>query len=299
MILDILKRDFGIEGSLDVVEGMNGFPKVVMTHVSGATSEIYLHGAHLTSWRATDGTELSFLSRAAKFEQGKPIRGGIPICFPQFSGQGPLPAHGFVRTMDWELCRTQLLDNGAVASEFQVTDTAETRAMWPHPFALGMRVVLAEDSVTLSLRVVNTGSQPLAFQIALHTYFGVADIGRTFVLGLEGTERVDTLREWVRETENRSRIGFSAETDSIYPNAPDSLRVEDEARGLSVAIEKKSMPDVVVWNPWIQKSRRMEDFGDDEYLRMVCVETGCIEAKQTLPPEGSWEGITRLTYGFI
>ena len=29
----------------------------------------------------------------------------------------------------------------------------------------------------------------------------------------------------------------------------------------------------VVWNPWIEKAIRMNDFGDDEYKRMVCVET--------------------------
>jgi glucose-6-phosphate 1-epimerase len=52
------------------------------------------------------------------------------------------------------------------------------------------------------------------------------------------------------------------------------------------------MPDVVVWNPWIAKSQRMPDFGDDEYQRMVCIETGSIETRPTLFPTESWEGDT-------
>jgi hypothetical protein len=29
----------------------------------------------------------------------------------------------------------------------------------------------------------------------------------------------------------------------------------------------------VVWNPWIDKAKKMKDFGDDEYKTMVCLET--------------------------
>lgn len=299
MKLDILQRDFNVEGSVDVVAGVNGLPKVVMTHASGATAEAYLHGAHLTSWKTSDGTELSFLSRNARFERGKPIRGGIPVCFPQFSGQGPLPPHGFVRTREWQLIRTELLDNGAVASEFQITDTAETLALWPHTFALGVRILLDEDSLALDLQVANTGSEPFDFQIALHTYFGVGNVSAVGVCGLEGSQRVDTLRDWAKEIEDRPCIRFASETDSIYPNAADSLRVEDEGRGRSVVIEKRNMPDVVVWNPWIEKSRRMEDYGEDEYLRMVCVESGCIETRPNLMPNERWQGGTRLSCHFI
>ncbi len=36
---------------------------------------------------------------------------------------------------------------------------------------------------------------------------------------------------------------------------------------------KQGSASAVVWNPWIDKARRMPDFGDDEYRGMICVET--------------------------
>jgi hypothetical protein len=37
------------------------------------------------------------------FKPPKAIRGGIPICFPQFSDFGPLGQHGFARNRSWEV----------------------------------------------------------------------------------------------------------------------------------------------------------------------------------------------------
>ena len=50
-------------------------------------------------------------------------------------------------------------------------------------------------------------------------------------------------------------------------------------------IDKSGSESTVVWNPWIEKSRRMADFGDDEYHTMVCVETtNAAEDAVTLAP---------------
>ena len=290
-MINDLRTDFQIPDAVTVVEGVNGLPKVVLGHRSGSSAEVYLHGGHVTSWKSASGSDLIFLSRESVFAPNKPIRGGIPVCWPQFGGRGPLPQHGFARTSEWQLMRTELLDNGIVAAELQLTQTAETLALWPHEFALGLRALLDADALTIAVQVINTGTKPFDFQLALHTYFRVADINQVAIRGLEGVTFLDALKDYSRDIETRKDIRFDQETDRIYVNAPDSLSLD------GITIEKRNLPDVVVWNPWIDKSRSMADFGDDEYQRMVCVETGSIETRPFLPPGERWISDCRLKKG--
>lgn len=298
----MLNEEFNIPNAVTITAGNGGLPKVTLTHASGSSAEVYLHGAHVTSWKNPTGEELFFLSRESHWAADKPIRGGIPVIFPQFGGRGPLPQHGFVRTAGWQLIRTELLDNGIVAAELQITESAESLAIWPHQFAFGLRVLLDENAITVAMKAVNTGDRPFDFQAALHTYFAIADISKVLISGLEGVALIDALKDWARLIETRDAIRFAEETDRIYVDAPDSLRlvlnqVQDEGNGRSITIEKADMPDVVVWNPWIAKAQRMADFGDDEYQRMVCIETGSIETRPSLFPAEEWEGETTFACG--
>lgn len=286
---------FTIPGAVAIAPGNGGLPKVTLTHPSGASAEVYLHGAHVASWRDAKGNELLFLSRASNWASDKPIRGGIPVCWPQFGGQGPLPQHGFARTNPWSLIRTEKLDNGDVQVTLRLAENDATLKLWPHRFAFELRVALAESSLALAARVQNTGEQPFDFQIALHTYFAVADIQRTAVCGLQGTTFIDSLRNHAREVEPRAEVRFDQETDRVYVNAPDELSIRDEASGRVFSIRKTGMADAVVWNPWIEKSKRMPDFGDDEYPRMVCVETGNMATRVALAPQQEWQGATGIS----
>lgn len=288
---DKTNPDYGVR----VLDGVNGLPKVLLAHPSGARAEVYMNGAHVTSWKTPARDELLFLSRSAWFQPGKPIRGGIPIVFPQFSGQGPLPQHGLVRTIPWELTESSIEGNGTIVVQLRVTDTIETRAIWPYAFELCLKVRLKHDRLILSLRVHSAG-QEFDFQTAFHTYFRVTDIAKTRVRGLNGSEFLDALREYVRERETREAIDFAQETDRIYLRTRDELVLEGASNGSSITITKENMPDVVLWNPWVDKSRRMQDFGDDEYLGMICVETGAIENPVHLASGDAWEGTTTFSY---
>ena len=85
---------------------------------------------------------------------------------------------------------------------------------------------------------------------------------------------------------------FDRETDRIYVNAPDRVVLDDRGNQRKIAIAKSGMDAIVVWNPWIEKSKRLEDFGDDEYRHMVCVETGHMRAPAVLAPGAQWFGRT-------
>ena len=47
----------------------------------------------------------------------------------------------------------------------------------------------------------------------------------------------------------------------------------DDGMKRVIRVSKSGSVSTVVWNPWIDKSKRMADFGDDEWPEMVCIET--------------------------
>lgn len=288
-----LNREFGILGRVCVKTGCGGLPKVVLAHASGAAAEVYLLGAHVASWKTADGKERLFLSGRSLFEEGKAIRGGVPLVFPQF-GDGPLPKHGLVRTRSWKLLRTSVSSAGVVEAVFGLAIAVADCAAWPHDCTLEYTVRL-DSELVLDLKAVNAGTKPLAFQAALHTYFAADDIHKAGVCGLNGREFLDSLKNRQRGTETRESIPFAAETDRIYLDVPSELGVTGTtSEGGGIRIRTRNLPDAVVWNPWIEKSKKLDDFGDDEYRRMVCVETGTVIPGVTLPPGLAWESVTTL-----
>ena len=254
--------------------------KITLTEPGGGRAEIFPYGAHLASWKPAGQPEALFLSRASAFSPGKPIRGGVPVIFPQF-GDGPLPKHGFARTRIWTR-------SGAL---FTLEDTPETRAVWPHRFQLELRVILS-DSLRIAVRVCNRDTTPFSFQFALHTYFAVADIGQVRLHGLRGTRLRDHLRGGAESVEEREEIRFDRETDQVHLDIPGPLTLRDAKDGRKLIINQTGMQDAVVWNPWIDKARALPDFGDEEYQRMVCVETGRIATPVRLDPGQAWAGET-------
>jgi len=271
-----------------------GLSRWKLIHASGAQVEGYRHGAHIVSWRDAGGNEQLFLSPQSYFQADRPIRGGIPLVFPQF-GDGPLPKHGFARILPWVPVDGSETESGALALTLRLTDSPATAAHGAPPFSTDLTVELAAETLTLAWSIVHRGARPWRVACAFHTYFRVAEIGRTAVEGLQGVTLIDSLRDDRREVEPRRQIRFAEEVDRVYVAAPDRLAVCDEAEGRRVEIEKTGMADAVVWNPWIAKSKRLEDFGDEDYRRMVCVETGNIEAGVTLAPGVVWRGTTRFS----
>ena len=257
----------------EVQRGVNGLPYVELRHLSGAQLDVYLHGAHAISWRDASGREMLFLSEKSFFRPESPIRGGIPVVFPQF-GDGPLPKHGFARTREWTLLGAGMSDDGCAEARLELKDSQETIKLWPHKFRLEIIFRLKATGLDVLFSIANTGKKGFEFKNGLHTYFAAADISGVSVHGLAGAGFVDFLGDKTMQAEARNIITFDRETDRVYPSAPDKLVLEDGGNRRKIMIAKTGMRDIVLWNPWVEKSKRMEDFGGLEYKKMVCVETG-------------------------
>jgi glucose-6-phosphate 1-epimerase len=253
-----------------------------------ARAQIYLHGAHVTAWQPARHDPVLWMSRASQWEAGKPIRGGVPICFPWFGPHATdrsAPAHGFARLLDWTLIEAHEDASGATHLAFQLMPPPPPAA-WPHAFEAIYRVTVG-SSLELALEVGNRGDVAFSFEEALHTYFTVQDVRTIEVRGLEGGDYLDKVGGTTRRSQGPAPIRFTGETDRVYLNTAAACTVHDPGMGRRIVVRKSGSDATVVWNPWIDKARAMPDYGDDEWPAMVCVETANVNVHGvTLAPGG-------------
>jgi len=268
---------------------------VVLRSTDGALANVYLHGAHVTSWKpARDGDERLFLSDRAEFRAGAAIRGGIPVIFPQFAAEGPLPRHGFARTSEWTLDGVTTKGGDAIAT-LSLRDTAESRAIWNHEFLATLAVRVGGDQLAVSFAVENRGSAPLSFTAALHSYLRVYDARDTTLVGLRGTKRRESGAPGSLAREPDDALRFDDEVDRVYADVPRTLTLWEPERSLEIGFE--TFPDAVVWNPGSAKAAALADMEPDGERHMVCVEAAAVQQPVTLAAGARWSGTQRFRAG--
>src|SRR5262249_26502736 len=264
-------RRFEIPGIARIVEGSGGLPKVRIT-TSEAVGEMYLHGAHVTSWTPAGGEEVLFLSSQSRWKHGDAIRGGVPICFPWFAGKADnaaAPAHGFVRTAAWQLESIAQVGDAVTVSMFTESDEGRQR-WWPAEFRLVQRATFGSE-LRLELAVTNAGNTSLRFEEALHTYHRVGNIEHARARGLDAVHYVDKT-DANRKKRQHGEIVISAETDRVYLNTAGAVELDDPVLRRRTRVTKEHSRTTVVWNPWVEKARSLSDLADDEWKQMICIE---------------------------
>jgi len=261
-----------------------------LTLPCGDTVLVAEQGAQALSW-VTQGDERLFLSPANVWDGQSAIRGGVPVCFPQFNQRGDLPKHGFARNMRWTLSGVQAKGDQA-HMEFTLRADAHTRAIWPQEFVAQLQVHLQPGQLMLSLSVHNTDKQALRFTGALHTYLAVDDIDLTDVTGLQGQAEWDAVTD-VHGVAAEA-LYFDGEFDRVYDAAPGPVRMQD-GRGVVCVEQSPSWGQSVVWNPGPEKCATLTDMPSDGFARMVCVEAAQVFEPILVPAGQQWLGWQRLT----
>jgi glucose-6-phosphate 1-epimerase len=281
--LQQLNDRFAIPGVAQIVAGKSGLPKVKIISAT-ASAEIYLHGAHLTSWIPAGAQEVLFLSERAQFQNGKAIRGGVPICFPWFNAKADnpkAPSHGFVRTKSWEL-ESIIHEGNAIAVALSTANDEDTQKWWPHEFQTVQKITISSQ-LQMELTVSNTGTSPFTFQEALHTYYHVGNVRDARLSSLDGVsylDNTDSLREKKQQGDNL----FTQRIDNAYLNTESELALTDPTLHRRIHIGKQNSHNTVVWNPWAELAGGMADLGD-EWPKFLCVEAANIHANAvTLQP---------------
>ncbi|WP_295957157.1 D-hexose-6-phosphate mutarotase [Rhodoferax sp.] len=260
-------------------------PCLRLHHACGDTVLVALHGAHILSW-TSGGEERLYLSPQAIFDGHTALRGGVPLCFPQFNMRGSLPKHGFARTSAWTPVPA---DEGL---ELQLRTSPATLAIWPHAFTATLRVEIAPGTLQVSFTVDNTGPEPLDFALALHTYLRVHDLPTLQLQGLAAQPYWDDVAQTNRL--EPGRVTFDGEVDRVYQAAPEPLTLVDGEVQLRI-VQSDTLADTVVWNPGATKCAAMADMPDAGYQQMVCVEAAQVNTPITLAAGAQWTGWQRIS----
>ena len=263
----------------------------------GARISVHRHGAHITSWTPVDGLERLYLSGMTDYRPTAAIRGGIPVIFPQFAAEGPLPKHGFARTAQWQLVEIAPTAAGGLSLRLQLEDSETTRAVWPQAFVAELSATIGGAQLAVSLSVRNRGSEAFSFTAALHTYLAVDDLAAARVLGLRGLRYRDTANGGVLRDEVETEVAIAGEVERINLDAPNELLLREPGASLSrnLRIGQQGFCDTVVWNPGAAKAAQLSDLDPDGYLRMLCIEAAVVGRPVTLAPGASWVGSQTLT----
>ncbi len=285
----------------------HGLP-ALHTQTQAGSATLYLHGGTLTHVQpAGQPQPLLYLSPDAVLTGTKPLRGGVPVCFPWFGGNQTdpdAPAHGLVRNKPWELVEAFTDDRPENAHDpfFDATLRTHTdhfnvtyRVSAFNPLPPGKVASEAsrsgrapEDtspSLCLTFTATNTTDAPRPFELALHTYFAVSDVRQVHVTGLGGATCIDQLANNQRTAQDDTPIRFTGEFDRIFLNTPPDTTLHDPGWDRTIRITTDGAPSAVVWNPWIEKSKRLADLPDDAWPNFLCIESGLIaDDAATLAP---------------
>lgn len=259
--------------SLNFKTGEGGIPVVEIKN-QHASARISLQGAHLLSWKPKSEDEVIWLSEKATFAPGKSVRGGIPICWPWFGAHESnpdFPAHGFARTVNWQVLKTRALEDGTTSIRFTTQPQSDNQKMWPKDTTVEYKITVGKK-LEMELTTYNNGQQPITIGQALHTYFNVGDIGKVLIYGLDETTYLDKLAGFKRKQQSGPII-ITEEVDRIYLNTKTDCVIDDQALKRTIAIVKCGSHSTVVWNPWEATANKMGDLGEDGYKKMLCVES--------------------------
>lgn len=180
--------------------GGSGSPPVVVLRDNTAGVEAAVapsEGGELSSLRVKHrGEWIELIYRARDYSSRPGFRGKASFLWPAVGGQYllgtnpggscvegvyrvgdstyPIPCHGFVKTMPWDIAGQSADDSGARVS-LEVHDSGKTRPSYPFGFRVRVTYELAGGALTIAYRVSSSdkNSRPMPFSIGNHVAFRV------------------------------------------------------------------------------------------------------------------------------
>lgn len=250
-----------------------------------ASATVFLQGAQISQYQRHQQATTLWLSPECDYKQGQALRGGIPICWPwfgdinrnpeiikqQYNDLPVLPAHGLVRDVDWQLDNITSLDDGSNQLKLSLDLSPNDQTVWPYESHLSCTITIGPQ-LHIEFTVRNTDEQSFSYSSALHSYLAVDGIEGVSIIGLDGSEFIDGLDDWQSKTQ-QGPVTIDGEVDRIYQTNHSTITVNDKGYNRDISLNSQGSNSCVIWNPWIEKSKRLSCFDDLAYQEMLCIET--------------------------
>ena len=216
-----------------------------------------------------------------------PVRGGVPVMFPQFNELGPLPKHGLVRTATWQEAASKAGTPSAEVVSYQLTLAQNLDPRWPHAARLTLNVQAVQSALEITLSVLNIGQSGFDWTGGLHPYFSVVDSLSATLSGLEGCDLHD--RYDVHAATERARsLSWTGEAfERLYAAAP-PLTLDAGSHRLKLSCS--GFDQWMVWNPGRELAQSIADLAPEDWRRFVCVEPVVVSRPNRLLPGEAFAG---------
>ncbi len=279
-----LNEKFGIAGKVKFYEGKGGLTSIKITSTY-AVADICLYAAQLLSYTPAGQKDIIWMSSTSLFEEGKAIRGGIPLCFPWFGPHATdktKPQHGFARLQYWDVLSVQENPDETIIVQLNLNPSAFSIEMWPYQFSATASFTIGKTLET-KLMVDNTGSENFEYSDALHTYFSISNIDSIAIEGLQDVSYYDGFGTTL-QTQNAQLLYFNTETNRRYTNTTGNCIIIDKEYNRKISVEKSGSKVTVVWNPNEEVAKSIGDIEPEGYKTFICVE-----------PANAYPGIDMIT----
>jgi len=272
MTVELINEKFGIEKGARFYSGNGGLTMLALSN-KYASAIISLYGGHAISFVPAGQKDILWMSERSIFENGKAIRGGIPICFPWF-GPHPeeksKPQHGFARLENWDVNEVTINEDSSTLVSLELRETAGSLQYWPFAFHAVIDFIVGK-TLEVKLTVTNTGEQPFEYSDALHTYFNISDIA---AIGIEGLYEATYFEgfEMDLKVQDAGSLQFTGETNRRYVNHLSDCVIHDPGYHRKIEVAKTGSKVTVIWNPGEAIAGTMGDMAPDGYQTFVCAE---------------------------
>ncbi|MGL4615628.1 MAG: D-hexose-6-phosphate mutarotase [Shewanella sp.] len=279
-------------GSVTTKKHANGLDYVEI-NTALCQARIFLQGAQIDHFQPTGKPPLLWVSEADDYQPGNGIRGGVPVCWPWFgmSTEAGFPQHGFARTRIWNLSSVAMR-NQWVDLRFDLKISEADKHYWPHNTEVSVLFSLG-DTLSISLVNTNLGKQSVSLTQALHSYFPIEDIHQVTASGFSGAKYIEFAKGPYSQTTDE--VQFDRETDRVYTELG-PVQLLHTPQGI-IEVSRENSRSAVLWNPWIEKSKRLARFNDNDYLTMLCLEAAnVLEDKLELAPGETHSLVTHIRW---